>query len=275
MKKLLLLLFIPFVSFSHSFKNVVSVNSIDDFKRVAIEKGYELYEEDDSKVLYAYNIVKEEGEEDIIERALAYFKGTNTFMFTISKQYSLLGKTITMDNTLYDEIVDEIKTKCTYNKIERRQNELDFVTYKCSEDKGNFTIGFAIKDGWGMITSTFDGDYKKVDKRKKQMELNASKYNLNSNKVGGGNYNLAGRNALSKPIEQPNCEEEGTVVVSIEVDKYGTVLKAVSGVKGTTNSANCLLKPAREAALRTTWNPDPNAPSVQKGNIIYKFSLTN
>ena len=39
-------------------------------------------------------------------------------MFTISKQYSLLGKTITMDNTLYDEIVDEIKTKCTYNKIE-------------------------------------------------------------------------------------------------------------------------------------------------------------
>jgi protein TonB len=102
----------------------------------------------------------------------------------------------------------------------------------------------------------------------------STKYYGNSGSSGESNYNLAGRNALSKPIEQPNCEEEGTVVVSIEVDKYGTVLKAVSGVKGTTNSANCLLKPAREAALRTTWNADPNAPNKQKGTIIYKFSLT-
>jgi outer membrane biosynthesis protein TonB len=102
----------------------------------------------------------------------------------------------------------------------------------------------------------------------------STKYYGNTGKSEDPNYNLAGRNALSKPIEQPNCEEEGTVVVSIEVDKYGTVLKAVSGVKGTTNSANCLLNPAREAALRTTWNADPNAPNKQKGTIIYKFSLT-
>ena len=108
----------------------------------------------------------------------------------------------------------------------------------------------------------------------KKGDPSSTKYYGNSGSSGESNYNLAGRNALSKPIEQPNCEEEGTVVVSIEVDKYGTVLKAVSGVKGTTNSANCLLKPAREAALRTTWNADPNAPNKQKGTIIYKFSLT-
>ena len=108
----------------------------------------------------------------------------------------------------------------------------------------------------------------------KNGDPSSTKYYGNSGSSGESNYNLAGRNALSKPIEQPNCEEEGTVVVSIEVDKYGTVLKAVSGVKGTTNSANCLLKPAREAALRTTWNADPNAPTKQKGTIIYKFSLT-
>ncbi|MDC0870739.1 energy transducer TonB [Flavobacteriaceae bacterium] len=108
----------------------------------------------------------------------------------------------------------------------------------------------------------------------KNGDPSSTKYYGNSGSSGESNYNLAGRNALSKPIEQPNCEEEGTVVVSIEVDKYGTVLKAVSGVKGTTNSANCLLKPAKEAALRTTWNADPNAPNKQKGTIIYKFSLT-
>ena len=108
----------------------------------------------------------------------------------------------------------------------------------------------------------------------KKGDPSSTKYYGNSGSSGESNYNLAGRNALSKPVEQPNCEEEGTVVVSIEVDKYGTVLKAVSGVKGTTNSANCLLNPAREAALRTTWNADPNAPNKQKGTIIYKFSLT-
>ena len=102
----------------------------------------------------------------------------------------------------------------------------------------------------------------------------STKYYGNTGKSGDPNYNLAGREALVKPKEQPNCEEEGIVVVSIEVDKEGKVIKAVSGVKGTTNSANCLLKPAREAALKTTWNADPNSPTKQKGTIIYKFSLT-
>lgn len=101
----------------------------------------------------------------------------------------------------------------------------------------------------------------------------STKYYGNTGKSGDSNYNLAGRNALDKATEQPDCQEEGTVVVSIEVDKNGKVVRAVAGVKGTTNTARCLSKPAREAALRTTWNADPNAPSKQKGTIIYKFSL--
>ena len=102
----------------------------------------------------------------------------------------------------------------------------------------------------------------------------STKYYGNTGKSGDSNYNLAGREALGKPIEQPDCQEEGTVVVSIEVDKNGKVIRAVAGDKGSTNTHPCLLKPAREAALRTTWNADPNAPSKQKGTIIYKFSLT-
>ena len=108
----------------------------------------------------------------------------------------------------------------------------------------------------------------------KNGDPSSTKYYGNTGKSGDPNYNLAGREALVKPKEQPNCEEEGIVVVSIEVDKEGKVIKAVSGVKGTTNTANCLLKPAREAALKTTWNADPNSPTKQKGTIIYKFSLT-
>ncbi|GGH01802.1 hypothetical protein GCM10011416_20710 [Polaribacter pacificus] len=101
----------------------------------------------------------------------------------------------------------------------------------------------------------------------------STKYYGNNGDDGDSNYNLSGRNALSKPIEKPECNEEGIVVVSIEVDRTGKVIKAIAGVKGTTNTAECLLKPAKEAALRTTWNPDNNAPIKQTGTIIYKFSL--
>ena len=101
-----------------------------------------------------------------------------------------------------------------------------------------------------------------------------SKYYGNLGDGTTGNYNLAGRKVLSKPKEQPDCEEEGIVVVSITVNKAGKVIRALPGVKGSTNTAPCLLKPAKEAALRTTWNADPKAPSKQTGTIIYQFSLS-
>lgn len=111
-------------------------------------------------------------------------------------------------------------------------------------------------------------------KGKENGDPNSNKYYGNSGSGSGGNYNLAGRKALSKPVKQPDCEEEGTVVVSIEVDKNGKVIKAIPGVRGTTNSAPCLLEPAKRAALATRWNADGDAPVKQKGTIIYKFSLS-
>ena len=120
-----------------------------------------------------------------------------------------------------------------------------------------------------------EGDDKQSGvKGNKDGDANSSKYYGNKGSGDGGNYNLAGRKALSKPIEKPDCQEEGIVVVSIEVDKNGQVIKATPGVKGTTNTAPCLLKPAKAAALKTKWNADNKAPSKQRGTIIYKFSLS-
>jgi outer membrane biosynthesis protein TonB len=90
---------------------------------------------------------------------------------------------------------------------------------------------------------------------------------------GNGNYQLGGRKNLNKP--QPNyiCDEQGVVVVQIAVDPSGKVISANPGVKGTTNSARCLLDQAKIAALNTKWQPDNNAPDKQVGRIIYNFSL--
>lgn len=120
-----------------------------------------------------------------------------------------------------------------------------------------------------------EGDDKQSGvKGKKGGDPKSSKYYGNSGSGSGGNYNLAGRKAMSKPIKKPDCQEEGTVVVSITVNKSGKVVRAVPGARGTTNSAPCLYKAAKEAALKTKWNPDNQAPNQQKGTIIYKFSLS-
>lgn len=111
-------------------------------------------------------------------------------------------------------------------------------------------------------------------KGKEKGDANSLKYYGNTSSSSAGAYNLAGRKALLKPKEQPGCEEEGTVVVRVQVDKNGRVVHALAGIKGTTNSAPCLLKPAKQAALRTQWNADNKAPTKQVGTIIYKFTLS-
>ena len=130
--------------------------------------------------------------------------------------------------------------------------------------KGDTSDGNKAGDGNDAV-SGLKGD--------KNGDPSSTKYYGNTGKSGDPNYNLKGRNALSRPIEKPNCQQEGTVVVEIFVDQNGIVIMANPGVKGSTNTHPCLLKPAREAAFRTTWNADPNAPTKQKGTIIYKFSL--
>jgi outer membrane biosynthesis protein TonB len=104
--------------------------------------------------------------------------------------------------------------------------------------------------------------------------LEATKYYGNAGSASNENYNLSGRKVLETPKKQPNCQEEGIVVVQITVDKSGKVVSAVPGVKGTTNTAPCLAKPAKEAALSTRWNADAEAPIIQTGTIIYKFTLS-
>lgn len=103
----------------------------------------------------------------------------------------------------------------------------------------------------------------------------SSYYGTGKGLDGDGNYQLGGRKALGKPKRVQDCNEAGTVVVSIEVDRAGKVIKAVPGVRGTTNNSRCLLEPAKAAALATKFNADGNAPSKQIGKIVYRFSLSD
>ena len=91
---------------------------------------------------------------------------------------------------------------------------------------------------------------------------------------GTGNYQLSGRKVLSKPQPKYTCNEEGTVVVEIAVNGSGVVIGAIPGIKGTTNTARCLLDQAKIAALNTKFDANDKAPEKQVGKIIYNFKLT-
>ncbi|MDO5608510.1 MAG: energy transducer TonB [Capnocytophaga sp.] len=90
---------------------------------------------------------------------------------------------------------------------------------------------------------------------------------------GGRGWGLNGRSLVSGEVVKQECNESGKVVVRIEVDQSGKVVKATPGVRGTTNNAPCLLEPARQTALRHRWNTDTNAPARQIGFIEINFRL--
>lgn len=90
---------------------------------------------------------------------------------------------------------------------------------------------------------------------------------------GGVGYSLGNRKALSKPAPRYVCDESGKVVVEVSVDRNGNTISVVPGVKGTTNTAKCLLDQARIAAMNTKWQASDDAPERQVGKIVYSFSL--
>ena len=82
------------------------------------------------------------------------------------------------------------------------------------------------------------------------------------------------RKVLVKPSPEYKCNEEGTVVVEVTVNKNGEVINARAGVRGSTTNAKCLLEATEKAALNTKFEPNENAPDTQNGVISYNFKFS-
>jgi len=57
----------------------------------------------------------------------------------------------------------------------------------------------------------------------------------------------------------------------VTVDRSGRVTDATPGIKGSTTLDENLLKLAKEAALKTRFEENNDAPVIQKGTITYDF----
>jgi outer membrane biosynthesis protein TonB len=91
----------------------------------------------------------------------------------------------------------------------------------------------------------------------------------------GISFSLGGRGSLSLYKPSYDSKEQGKVVVTIKVNKEGVVTSAVAGAKGTNVSDQTLWQLAKDAALRSRFETDPNAPETQVGTITYNFIRQN
>ncbi|WP_055435278.1 hypothetical protein [Lacinutrix algicola] len=90
---------------------------------------------------------------------------------------------------------------------------------------------------------------------------------------GGVGSGLGGRGQGKFNEVKQDCNETGLVVVLVEVDRSGRVVKATPGVRGTENTAACLLEPARKIAMSGKWPADSKAPTRQIGFVSIDFKL--
>jgi len=129
-----------------------------------------------------------------------------------------------------------------------------------------------VKNSSGSATGGEGNDSQAGDKGQLDGNPYANSYYGNGG-GGSGGYGLRGRTLTKSGVGyEQDCNEYGIVVVKIEVDKTGTVRKATPGVKGSTNTAPCLMAPAIKSAKSYKWNLDSKAPSKQIGFIIVKFT---
>ena len=99
-----------------------------------------------------------------------------------------------------------------------------------------------------------------------------SYYGSGSGSGNGSGWGLNGRSISTRGKEIQKCNEFGTVVVQITVNRNGNVI-AAKYTKGTTNTNPCLVEPALATARKYKWQPDPKAPETQIGFITVNFKI--
>ena len=91
---------------------------------------------------------------------------------------------------------------------------------------------------------------------------------------GGGSgisFSLAGRGSKSLPGPTATSPENGNIVVEIRVDQEGNVVFAKAGVRGTTLWDTNLWRRCEQAAKKSKFTANPDAPELQGGKITYIF----
>ena len=178
---------------------------------------------------------------------------------------------IEADRKLNEQIEIERKKK-EQEELERKRIEAE---QKRQADIMNKTRDALANSKNAGTTSTGEGETGGAGNQGVQTGSVDSKNRGEGSGLGnqGISYDLQGRKSILIPIPKYNYNEGGRVVVQISVDRAGKVIQAIPGVKGSDTLDEYLLRVAKEAALKATFEPKSDAGEIQKGTITYNFIL--
>ena len=143
MKKLiLLLLFIPLVSFGQTFdyNDLKNSNSEKQFKRFAFENEFVKTAEYTNSLTYAQ---KYEKEEEIASIWSYYYLKRGQFKFQFAKSPN--GKS----DDSFDRVLEQVKKKCTFydfKEVGYGEYKKEYICYTCPGSAFTGKIGFARDD---------------------------------------------------------------------------------------------------------------------------------
>ncbi|GAA4949225.1 hypothetical protein GCM10023314_23170 [Algibacter agarivorans] len=165
--------------------------------------------------------------------------------------------------------IADAKTKAEADRIAKEKREQEE-----KKKKLDALIG-GVSKSEGSETGSEGNDNNSGDKGQLDGNPYASSYfggqGTGSDGVG---YGLNGRGRASFKKLKQDCNESGMVIVKIIVNQSGNVISAEPGQRGTTNTAECLLVPAKKIAMSHKWPADSKAPSRQIGFVSVNFKLS-
>lgn len=141
-----------------------------------------------------------------------------------------------------------------------KKAKLDALIGGVKKSEGKTTGG----DG----TSTSPGNQGKIDG-----SIYSNSYYGSGKGVGTGNgsWGLNGRRLSSPGAVKAECNDEGTIVVEVKVNKNGGVTNAKFSPSGSNTTSRCLQEAAIKSAYKYRWNDDEKAPDGQIGFIVFNF----
>ena len=80
-------------------------------------------------------------------------------------------------------------------------------------------------------------------------------------------YKIKDRNMIKKPKVSIGTQDKGTVVVKVNVDRYGNIRSAEAGAPGSTTSSKYLYAKAETAAKSAKFNEHLTGPLNTEGTI--------
>jgi hypothetical protein len=182
-----------------------------------------------------------------------------------------------VENILHDDAEMLNIARNLSSKSEEKVDAKDYIDKVKEEliESGKLGTDNYLDRQKGNTQMTEDDQFilEKKEEKEKQKEKENDSQKMAANYRGPTRiyYDLQGRNHTYLPIPIYKCQGSGKIVLIIEVNQKGNVENANIIEGESTAKDECLIETAVSTALVSRFEPNLNAPKIQKGTLTYIF----